>query len=74
MDCGRKIVTVRCFKKVVVADTIAPFVDYMYADYDLHGYQGGTLIILVVLYAIQLYADFFGLLRYGERCRPDVGI
>ena len=57
---GGKLLLLGCFKKVVVADTIAPFVDYMYADYDLHGYQGGTLIILVVLYAIQLYADFSG--------------
>ncbi len=46
------------FKKVVVADTLALFVDPVYANYN--DFSGAVLLLATCLYAIQLYADFSG--------------
>ena len=45
-------------KKLVIADTLAPFVKAVFADYQL--YSGYYIIIALVLYAIQIYCDFSG--------------
>lgn len=46
------------FKKLVVADTIAPVVRYLAGDTDY--YTGVWVLVGIVVYAIQLYADFSG--------------
>lgn len=46
------------FKKLVVADTLAPFIAAMYQDY--RGYAGLAAFVGIALYSIQLYADFSG--------------
>ena len=46
------------FKKVVVANRLAPFVNGVYQD--PHGYPGITLAAATYMYAIQIYADFSG--------------
>ncbi|MCI8295267.1 MAG: MBOAT family protein [Lachnospiraceae bacterium] len=46
------------FLKVVLADRIALFVDYVYGDYMGHG--GWYLIVATVLFAFQIYCDFYG--------------
>lgn len=46
------------FKKVAVANRLAPFVNSVY--YDPHGYSGITLAAATYMYAIQIYADFSG--------------
>jgi len=46
------------FKKVVIADNCAPFVDLIFNNHADYG--GGILILGVVLFALQLYADFSG--------------
>jgi len=46
------------FKKVVVADRLALFVNPMYAD--VHSYQGIALLTATYLYGFQLYCDFSG--------------
>ncbi len=46
------------FKKMVVADRIAPAVHLMTGNPDL--YQGGYILVLMVLYTVELYADFTG--------------
>ncbi|MGE0487651.1 MAG: MBOAT family protein [Vulcanimicrobiota bacterium] len=45
------------FKKLVVADNCAVVVDQVFADSTLHG---GPLVLGVVLFAFQIYADFSG--------------
>ncbi|MBY0547979.1 MAG: hypothetical protein K2W95_11850 [Candidatus Obscuribacterales bacterium] len=46
------------FKKIVIADRIAPLVDQVYAS---HGeYSGLTLFIATALFTFQLYCDFSG--------------
>ncbi len=46
------------FKKLVVADNIAPLVLSLYRDYP--GYAGLAAFLGMVLYSVQLYADFSG--------------
>lgn len=46
------------FLKVVLADRIAIFVDTAYENYGK--YQGCYLLLAILLFAIQLYCDFYG--------------
>lgn len=46
------------FLKVVLADRIAIFVDTVYGDYMAYG--GWYLIIATMLFAFQIYCDFYG--------------
>lgn len=46
------------FLKIVVADRIAIFVDTVYGDYG--NYTGCYLIVATVLFAFQIYCDFYG--------------
>ncbi len=46
------------FKKVAVANRLAPFVTNVYSD--PHGYSGISLIAATYMYAIQILADFSG--------------
>jgi len=46
------------FKKVVVADRLALFVDTVYGD--VHGFTGLPLLIATYFYTLQIYFDFSG--------------
>ena len=46
------------FKKIVVADNCATYVDTVFADYA--SYSGSTLLLAAVLFSIQIYGDFSG--------------
>lgn len=46
------------FKKVVIADNAAIYVNQVYADYT--NQSGSTLLLAVILYTIQIYGDFSG--------------
>jgi D-alanyl-lipoteichoic acid acyltransferase DltB (MBOAT superfamily) len=46
------------FKKVVIADNCAEYVNIIFADY--HDYSGSTLVLGAVLFAFQIYGDFSG--------------
>ena len=46
------------FKKVLIADTLAPDVDYIFAHYD--ALNSGTLLLGAVYFSIQIYCDFSG--------------
>ena len=48
------------FKKLVVADRIAPLVVNVYENYEAEGYVGFIIIIGVTLFGVQMYADFSG--------------
>lgn len=46
------------FKKIIVADNCAPFVNNIFSDY---GNQSSSLLIIgVIIFAFQIYADFSG--------------
>jgi alginate O-acetyltransferase complex protein AlgI len=46
------------FKKVVIADNCAKYVNTIFNDY--HEYSGSTLLLGAVLFAFQIYGDFSG--------------
>lgn len=46
------------FKKVVVADNVAPVVDDIFKNYQ--HYSGGTLFLGAFLFSVQIYCDFSG--------------
>ncbi len=55
---GFKLILFGLFVKMVVADNIAPFVNQIYAD--PLKYSSLRVIGAVLLFSIQIYADFFG--------------
>ena len=46
------------FKKIVIADRVSIFVSAVYDNYT--GYMGTWVVVAVLLFALQLYADFSG--------------
>lgn len=46
------------FLKIVLADRIAIFVDYIYNDYEQR--PGYFIIVATLLFAVQIYCDFYG--------------
>ena len=61
---GLDLIALGLFKKVVVADQLAPFVDAVYAS--PAGLGSGTLMLAVYAYAIQIYCDFSGYTDIGR--------
>ncbi len=55
---GMKQILWGLFKKMVIADTSAMFVDDVFERY--MDYSGGTLIVGAVLFSFQIYCDFSG--------------
>ena len=55
---GIELIVWGLFKKVVIADSFAPIVNDIFANYT--DYSGGTLIMGAVLFAFQIYGDFSG--------------
>lgn len=46
------------FKKLIIADKVAPVITDITGDYT--SYRGSTILLVSLLYALQLYADFSG--------------
>ena len=46
------------FKKMVVADNCATYVDQVFSSYQAH--SGSTLLLAAILFAFQIYGDFSG--------------
>ena len=55
---GLRLILWGMFKKVVIADSLAPIVDDIFANYDQLG--GGTLILGALYFSFQIYCDFSG--------------
>lgn len=55
---GIKLILWGFFKKLVIADALAPIVDDIFANY--HSYPASTLILGVCLFSFQVYGDFSG--------------
>ncbi|HEY7330590.1 MAG TPA: MBOAT family O-acyltransferase [Gemmataceae bacterium] len=58
LHLGLQFVLMGLFKKLVVADRMAWFVDPVFAD--PAGYKTGTAWMAVIAYALQVYGDFSG--------------
>jgi alginate O-acetyltransferase complex protein AlgI len=46
------------FKKMVIADSVAEFVNVVYQN--PHGFSGASLLLATILFALQIYCDFSG--------------
>jgi D-alanyl-lipoteichoic acid acyltransferase DltB (MBOAT superfamily) len=55
---GLKLIFWGLFKKIVIADALAPIVDDIFANYS--AYPASTLILGVTLFSFQVYGDFSG--------------
>lgn len=55
---GLKLILWGLFKKMVIADSLAPIVDDIFANYP--EYSSATLILGVTLFSFQVYGDFSG--------------
>lgn len=55
---GAKRILVGLYKKLVIADSVGVLVDSVF--YNVGLYSGFSLVIVVLLYTIQIYADFSG--------------
>lgn len=55
---GLKLMLWGYFKKLVVADRLAIYVNAVYGNYEHH--SGITLVVATLLYSFQIYADFSG--------------
>ncbi|MDP6547326.1 MAG: MBOAT family O-acyltransferase, partial [Phycisphaerae bacterium] len=68
---GLDLIVVGAFKKVIIADQLAPFVDKIYAA--PQGLGSGVLMLGVYAYAIQIYCDFSGYTDIGRGCALCLG-
>lgn len=66
---GLRIILVGMFKKVVIADMIALYVDQVYADIESFG--GLAVWLAIFLFTIQIYCDFSG---YSDIARGSARI
>lgn len=55
---GVRLIIAGLFLKIVIADNLAPYVDTIWANYAQ--LDGGALILGMLYFAIQIYADFAG--------------
>jgi D-alanyl-lipoteichoic acid acyltransferase DltB (MBOAT superfamily) len=55
---GMKFITWGFFKKLVIADNVATYIDFVYND--IRSYTGFVLIFATILFAFQIYCDFSG--------------
>ena len=55
---GLKLIAWGLYKKTVIADSLAVYVDAIWKD--LRSFEGITLLIGVLFYSIQIYCDFSG--------------
>lgn len=60
------------FKKIVVADNCAVFVDNVWGNYT--GQSGSTLLVAAFLFSIQIYCDFSGYSDIAIGCAKLFGI
>ncbi len=55
---GLRLIAWGMFKKVVIADSLAPFVNDIFGNYSQ--FHGGTLCLGAIYFAFQIYCDFSG--------------
>ena len=55
---GLRLILWGFFKKIVIADSLAPLVDVIFADSQM--LSGGVLVLGLIYFAFQIYCDFSG--------------
>lgn len=57
-DYGVRLILWGLFKKMLIADNLAVFVDLVFED--IYSYSGGAILIATLFFTIQIYCDFSG--------------
>lgn len=70
-ETGINLILYGFFKKIVIADNLALLVDELHANSSL--YQSWTLMLGVLAFAIQIYADFSGYSDIARGCAQLLG-
>ena len=68
---GSQIFIIGLFKKLIVADSIAPLVDQVYANPSY--FSSTTVWLAIIAYAIQIYCDFSGYSDMAIGCARMLG-
>ncbi len=55
---GTKLMAWGFFKKMVIADVLASYVDTVYKN--LEGHQGFAMVLAIIFFTLQIYCDFSG--------------
>ena len=55
---GLRLILYGMFKKVVIADSLAPYVNKIFNHYDV--FDGGVLLLGLIYFSFQIYCDFSG--------------
>ena len=55
---GLRLILYGMFKKVVIADSLAPHVDIIFENYTT--FNGGVLLLGLIYFSFQIYCDFSG--------------
>ena len=55
---GIRLILWGLFKKMLIADNLAVYVDMVYAD--IYSYTGGSILIATIFFTFQIYCDFSG--------------
>ena len=55
---GSRLILLGMFKKVVIADSLAPFVNTIFFNYEV--FNGGVLLLGLFYFSFQIYCDFSG--------------
>lgn len=69
---GMKLMAWGFFKKIVIADTLAIYVDAVYSD--VYNYQGMVFVLATFFFAVQIYCDFSGYSDIAIGCAKLFGI
>jgi alginate O-acetyltransferase complex protein AlgI len=70
-ESGLQLAVWGLFKKIVIADNLAPYVDAVYGTPT--GFSGTTLLIATVFFAFQIYCDFSGYTDTARGCARMLG-
>ena len=74
LTVGLKFMLVGFFKKIVVADQLARYVDTVYNGVGTDAVNGFTVLIATLLFAVQIYCDFSGYTDIAIGCARIMGI
>ncbi len=72
LGAGLSLFCLGFFKKIVIADRCAPFVDFVFAKPG--NYDRSALLLAALGYAVQIWADFSGYTDMGRGCARMLGI
>ncbi|HEY8933861.1 MAG TPA: MBOAT family O-acyltransferase [Cyclobacteriaceae bacterium] len=69
---GVILITTGMFKKIIIGDTIGKYVDNVFAEPG--NFSSGELICTLIMFAVQIYADFSGYSLIAKGCGKLLGV